>query len=302
MKWLNKAILTMMPLIPKFFVGMVAKKYIAGVTLEEAVAKVKILNQQGFVFTMDVLGESVTKKEETLEPLRMYLEVLEAIHKEKLDGNISLKLTQFGLTIDPEFCWNNIKTILDKAKEYNIFVRIDMEDSSVTDATLDIYRRAKAYYSNIGTVIQGYLHRSADDVQKLVKEGVNLRICKGIYKESYNIAFQDRSEIRDNTINLIRYLLNNNQYVAIASHDLQIINEVRQYIESKNIPKDRYEFQSLLGVPIDNTLKDLLANGYKVRYYIPFGTEWYAYSTRRLYENPDLGGYIFKDFFKFWQS
>ncbi len=292
----------MMPLLPKFFVGMVAKKYIAGVTLEEAVVKVKSLNQQGFLITMDVLGESVSKKEETIVPLKTYLDVLDTIHKEKLDGNISLKLTQFGLTIDPEFCWRNLKQILDKAKEYNIFVRIDMEDSSVTDLTLDMYRRAKAYYSNIGTVIQGYLHRSADDVQKLVKEGVNLRICKGIYKESYHIAFQDRSEIRDNTTNLIRYMLNNNQYVAIASHDLQIINEVRQYIESKEIPKDRYEFQSLLGVPIDNTLKDLLANGYKVRYYVPFGSEWYAYSTRRLYENPDLGGYILKDFFKFWQS
>lgn len=302
MKWLNKVILWVMPLLPKALVGMVAKRYIAGVTLDEALIKIKDLKNKGFLVTMDVLGESVKNREETKEPLELYLEVLDTIHNEHINGNISLKLSQFGLNIDKEFCWTNLKIILDKAREHNIFVRIDMEDSKGTDATLQMYQQAKEYYPNVGTVIQGYLHRSENDAQQLSKEGVNLRICKGIYKESYAVAFQEKDEVRENTIKLIRYMLNHGQYVGIASHDLQIINEIRQYVELKNIPKDQFEFQSLLGVPIDNTLNDLVKNGYKVRYYVPFGTDWYAYSTRRLIENPDLGGYIFLDFFKFWKS
>ena len=303
MKLLNSLIQKSLPMLPKSLVGMVAKRYIAGITLEQAVRKVRELNSQDFCVTMDVLGESARTLNDTLPPVTQYLNVLDAIKSNSLNGNISLKLSQLGLAIDPAHAWDQFNRILQKAKTENIFLRIDMEDSSLTDATLDIYRTARQIWpEGVGTVIQGYLHRSLDDVQTLMKDGTNLRICKGIYKESPRIAYRDRQEVRQNTIALIREMLDGGQYVAIASHDLEIIQTIRDYVTEQNIPRDRYEFQSLLGVPIDRTLKDLLSEGYKVRYYIPFGTEWYAYASRRVLENPDIGGYIFKDFFTFWQK
>jgi len=303
MKLLNSLIRKSLPILPKSLVGMVAKRYIAGISLEQALRKVRELNSQGYIVTMDVLGESARTLSDTLPPVTMYLNVLDAIKSSGLKANISLKLSQLGLSIDPAHAWVQFSRILQKAKAENIFLRIDMEDSSLTDATLNVYRKAREIWpEGVGTVIQGYLHRSLDDVRSLMAEGTNLRICKGIYKESPRIAFTDKEEVRRNTIALITEMLSAGQYVAIASHDLQIIQSIRDFVTEHQIPRDRYEFQSLLGVPIDRTLKDLLNDGYTVRYYIPFGTEWYAYASRRVLENPDIGGYIVKDFFTFWQK
>lgn len=303
MKALNSLIRASLPFLPRALVGMVAKRYIAGITLEEALVKVRDLNGTGFYFTMDVLGESARRLDDTLNPVTHYLNVLDAIDKNDLKGNISLKLSQLGLNLDKEHCRQQFMRILKKARELNIFLRIDMEDSSLTDSILEIYRKARDIWpEGVGTVIQGYLHRSENDVAELMQEGTDLRICKGIYKESPKIAFPGKEEVRSNTVKLIKMMLDGGQYVAIASHDLQIITEIREHIEKYKIPADKFEFQSLLGVPIDKTLNELLQSGYKVRYYVPFGTEWYAYSSRRVMENPDIGGYIFKDFFTLWQK
>ena len=302
MKTFNSFLQKSMPFLPKSLIGMVAKKYIAGATLNEALNKVQKLNSEGYYVTMDVLGESAVKLEDTVSPVTQYLNVLDTIHNHKLQGNISLKLSQLGLSLDKNHCKKQFLRIFKKAKELNIFLRIDMEDSPLTDATLDIYRMAREDNpKGVGIVFQSYLHRSEDDIKKLMEIGTDIRICKGIYKESPKIAFQDRTEIRENTIKLIKLLMDGGQYVAIASHDLEIIKAIRLYIEEKNISKDKFEFQSLLGVPIDKTLNELLAKGYKVRYYVPFGTEWYAYASRRVLENPDIAGYIVKDFFTFWK-
>ncbi len=303
MKALNSLIHLTMPLLPRKLVGMVARRYIAGVTLEEALKRISQLNRDGFLVTMDVLGESAVSLEQTLSPVTQYLNVLDAIDKQGVKGNISLKLSQLGLHIDRNHAWNQLLRILNKARNLNIFVRIDMEDSSLTDATLDMYRRAREFWpEGVGVVIQAYLHRSGEDVKALMADGTNLRICKGIYKESPAIAFKDKSEIRQNAIRLIRRMLDDGQYVAIASHDLEIIRSIREYCEEKAFSKDRFEFQSLLGVPIDRTLQELRDAGYTVRYYVPFGTEWYAYASRRVLENPDIGGYVFRDFFSFRQK
>ncbi len=303
MKWFNNLLTKVVPIMPKFMVGLVAKKYIAGINLDEAVKEIQQLNHEKFLTTTDILGENIPDIRAAQKPVSAYLELLDRIKKEQLNSGISVKLSQLGLTHDAEQAWQNFHKILMRAKNHNIFLRIDMEDSPWTDQTIGFYRRARDEYSNTGTVIQSYLFRSERDIKEMIADGkTNLRICKGIYKEPADISLQDRDDISDNFFNLVKICLDNDTYVGIATHDLDLIARCEAYIADQNIAPNKYEFQALLGVPVKHTLERLVKAGHTVRYYVPFGQDWYPYSMRRLKENPDIAGYIFKDFFKIKNS
>lgn len=298
MSYFNNLIVSAVQLMPKSVVGYFSKKYIAGDTIEKAVQCVKDLNSKGIYATMDVLGESITHKEEAVEAKNKCLGVLDTIAKYNLMANLSLKPTQMGLAIDEEFGYKQIKEIVEKAKGLNNFVRIDMEDSPYTEKTINLYKKLRSEYTNLGIVLQAYLKRTTSDVITLNKLSTNYRLCKGIYIEPGTIAYKDRQEIRDNYLKSLELMLKNGNYVGIATHDEYLINEAYKLIKKMNIPKDKFEFQMLLGVRED--LRDKInKDGYKIRIYVPFGKDWYPYSIRRLKENPQIAGHIFKNIFSF---
>ncbi|MDQ7816977.1 MAG: proline dehydrogenase family protein [Melioribacteraceae bacterium] len=295
---INRAIVTFVKLLPKSVVYLFAKKYIAGERLEDAVSVVKVLNEKGIVATMDVLGEAVTSKAECEEAKKECLQVLDTIKQNNLNSNLSLKPTQLGLVIDPEFCYKQISEILELAKSYNNFVRIDMEDSPTTDATIALYLRLRKKYNNVGIVVQAYLKRTLSDVQSPNLKDTSYRLCKGIYIEPEEIAFKGKQEVRDNFVAILEYLLDNGNYVGIATHDDYLINRAYEMINKKNIDKSKFEFQMLYGVK--ERLRDKInTDGYKIRIYIPFGEHWYKYSIRRLQENPNMAWHITKSIFTF---
>lgn len=282
--------------MPNSIVWVFSKRYIAGENLEDAIKLVKSLNAKGIYGTIDVLGEAIKNIDEALEDKNKCLKVLDAINKHNLKANLSIKPTQMGLSLDEEFAYKQISELVEKAKGINNFVRIDMEDSPYTDSTICLFKRLRKNYNNVGIVIQSYLKRSFNDVVELNKLNSNYRLCKGIYIEPAAIAFKDRQKIRDSYVKILEEILNSGNYVGIATHDEYLINEAFRLIKKINIPKDKFEFQMLLGVRED--LRDKInADGYKVRIYIPFGKDWYKYSIRRLQENPEIAGHIFKNLF-----
>lgn len=284
--------------MPESVVWLFSKKYIAGKTLQSAVDTVIELNSKGIHATLDVLGESIKTKEEAIEAKRKALEVFDAIVKNKLLANLSIKPTQMGLAIDKELAYKQILELVKRANEINNFVRIDMEDSPYTDLTFDVYKRIYEEYGNVGVVLQAYLKRTYNDTILLNKLGTNYRICKGIYIEPATIAYKDKRAIRDNFMKCLELMLKNGNYVGIATHDKYLIDKSYELIKALNIPKDMFEFQMLLGVRED--LRDKInKDGYKIRIYVPFGEDWYKYSIRRLQENPQLAGHIAKEFFAF---
>lgn len=295
MNILNQLIVSIVQMMPKNIVGFFSKKYIAGETLEDGIRVVKQLNANGIHATMDVLGEAVKNKEESIDAKNKAMEVLDAIEKHKLMANLSIKPTQMGLLIDEDFAYEQILELVKRAHEMNNFVRIDMEDSSTTDMTINLYKRIYQQYKNVGVVIQAYLKRSFDDVVVLNKLGTNYRLCKGIYVEPASIAIKDRQAIRENYLKILKQIFTEGNYVGIATHDKFLIDESYKMIKEMNIPKDKFEFQMLLGVRED--LRDKInSDGYKIRIYVPFGKDWYAYSVRRLKENPSIAGHIVKSF------
>lgn len=294
----NNLIVRVVQLMPKPVVGFFSKKYIAGETLQDAVDFVKKLNAKGIYATMDVLGESVANKSESIKCKNEALDVLEAIEKNKLMANLSIKPTQMGLAIDEQFAYEQILELVKKAAEYKNFVRIDMEDSPFTDKTINLYKRIYTDYKNVGVVIQSYMRRSFDDVVALNKIGTNYRLCKGIYVEPVAIAYKGKQEVRDNYLKLLDQMFKDGNYVGIATHDKPLIDAAYTRIKEQNIAKDKFEFQMLLGVRED--LRDKInSDGYKIRIYVPFGKDWYAYSVRRLKENPSVAGTIAKSFLTF---
>lgn len=294
----NSLIVKITQLLPKSMVRIFAGKYIAGEQLQDAVDLVKTLNARGIFATMDVLGESIKSKEEAIAAKKKCIEVLEAIDVHKLKANLSIKPTQMGLAIDEDFALEQISEIVKKAKTLNNFVRIDMEDSPFTDSTIRVYKKIYETIGNVGIVLQAYLRRTLNDVEHLNKLGTNYRLCKGIYVEPEDIAYKGKQEIRDNFLKALRMMLKNGNYVGIATHDDYLVENSYKMIKEMDIPKDKFEFQMLLGVKEDLRYK-INDDGYKVRIYVPFGTEWYAYSIRRLKENPQIAGYVFKNIFSF---
>ena len=294
---LNKLVVAGLSVIPRAVVGQVAKRYIAGTTLTEGVRTVRELETKGLMATMDLLGEDITTPGETAEVKEYILGIVQAIKDNRLDSNISLKPTQLGLKIDKELAYRNIRTIVEHAAANANFVRIDMEDASTTDDTLALFRRLRTDgFTNLGVVIQAYLHRSEADVRALVSEGANFRLCKGIYNESPTIAFKQRQEIRDNFLALLRIMLDGGSYAGIATHDDFLIDAAQEMISTMGLPREKSEFQMLLGVR-EHRRDQLVRDGHRLRIYVPFGEQWYAYSTRRLQENPKMAWYITKAIF-----
>ncbi|MFQ5707523.1 MAG: proline dehydrogenase family protein [bacterium] len=286
------------PFVPRFLVRSVSSRYIAGSTLEDAVRVVHNLNGEGCCATLDVLGEHVTKTEEAESAVQEYLKALEKIHLEKLDSNISVKLTMVGLQLDFDFCLKNMRRLLERAGELHNFVRIDMEDSSCTSDTLKIYSQLRKDFDNVGFVIQAYMRRSLSDVRGLMNgtAPLNVRVCKGIYIEPREIAYKDKDIINLNYVLLLEELLRNGNYIGIATHDEKLVWAAYKILDELKVPKERYEFQMLLGVD-EQLRRIILQGGHKLRVYVPYGKRWYEYSIRRLKENPKIAGYVVKNFF-----
>lgn len=290
---LDRLVLALMPITPRFVVRRVSSRYVAGPEVADAVRTVKRLMAEGAVTTLDLLGEEITNLAEADSPRRLYLKLITTIVDEDLASGISLKLTQLGLKLDAARCEENLRSILDLAEQHDIFTRIDMEDSPVTQATLDIYGQVCKDYQRVGVVIQAYLRRSLADVTRIAQAAGDLRICKGIYVEPTEVAFQTHDEIRRSFIALNNLMFDAGAYVGIATHDEAVVAAAIQHIETNTIAKDRYEFQMLLGVR-SALRRRLIKQGHRVRVYVPFGRQWYAYSVRRLQENPSLATHVIK--------
>ena len=293
MNIINKLVVFFMPILPKFIVRFFSKKYIAGAKVEDAVKVIKDLNSKGIMATVDILGEEIKDKREAEEAAQLYLDLIKVIDDKNLDSNVSVKPTHMGLKLDKEFCYNNLKNILQEAKKYNNFVRIDMEDHTCTDDTIEIYLRLRKEFDNVGTVLQSYMRRNIGDVNNLILHKANLRLCKGIYVEPKEVAYKDKDIINYNFSYCLEKLLANKCYVGIATHDEKLVWSALSIIDKLKLKNEEYEFQMLLGVT--EQLRDIIVNaGHRLRVYVPFGEQWYAYSTRRLQENPNMVGYIIK--------
>jgi proline dehydrogenase len=297
MNFLNQRIVFLLQFLPKRLVKRFAMRYIAGEKLDDAIQVMKFLNSKNMMGTLDVLGENVLTKEESLLATRAGEEVLHSIHENHLNANLSIKLTQFGLKIDGEFCYSNVRSLLGIARRYHNFVRMDMEDSSTTTPTLELYERLRSEgYENVGVVIQANLRRSEEDVRRLIPLRANVRLCKGAYLEPEAIALRSREEIQLNYLKLLKMLCDAKCYVGIATHDDFLVSGAYQYFQKMNLQKADYEFQMLYGVKIK--LRDqLIADGHRLRIYVPFGQQWYAYSIRRFKENPQITRYVIEALF-----
>lgn len=298
MSLFNSIVTSALPILPKWFAKPFARPYVAGQTEDDAVTHIRTLNEKGFSATVDILGEHVLTKEKARDITAQYCHLYDRILNESLDCNISMKPTHVGLNISLAEAMSNITTILKKAQEHENFLRIDMENSLFTDQTIEIYHHCKTIYNNVGVVIQSYLHRSIDDILILANDQFNSRICKGIYKESEYIAYQDREEIQGNFLKLAKNMVTRNAYSAFATHDQELIDRLLDWIITDKVPKDLFEFQVLYGVPMNGRLEALLGAGYKVRVYVPYGPDWFDYSVRRLKENPKIISYVLKNFFR----
>ena len=272
MSLFDKLVVWTIPIVPKFLVRRIASRYIAGTTLSDAVEVVKNLQEQGCCATLDVLGEHITKKEQAEHAVQEYLQTLDKIEQEKLNCNISIKLTMLGLKLDLGFCLENTRRLVQKAKELGNFVRIDMEDSSCTTDTLQIHSQLKKDFDNVGFVIQAYMRRSLPDIRDQMNSNskINVRVCKGIYIEPRDIAYKDKEIVNSNYSMLLRELLENGNYAGIATHDEKLVWAAYKTINDLKLSRDKFEFQMLLGV--DEQLRGLiLKDGYKLRVYIPYG-------------------------------
>jgi proline dehydrogenase len=292
---LDRTIVRVLPAVPRSIVRRVSNRYIAGTDLADACRVVKELNAEGKMATIDVLGEEISGRREALQIVRAYHDVFEAIEREHLDSNVSVKLTALGLNLAYELCRANLETVVRHAAESGNFVRIDMEDSSCTSDTLQLYRELReAGLDNVGVVLQAYLRRTIRDIRELAPYRPNVRLCKGIYVEPPLIAYQDFDEVRQNFVRSLRELLRGGSYVGIATHDRFLISEGLRLVQEHGLTRDQYELQMLLGVT-PYVGDRLVGDGHRLRVYVPFGQHWYGYSLRRLQENPKIAGYIAAD-------
>lgn len=294
MQLFSKLVIATLPIIPKAIIKSVARRYIAGPLLEDAVRVTQSLMRVGGSSTIDVLGEFVTSRDRAQHEATMSSAVVRAIHDHQLDAYLSVKLTSLGLDIDADFAFEQLTAIVDQARAAGVFVRMDMENTPYTEQTLQFYERLRSMgYDNVGVVIQAYLRRSEADIRRLLPLKPNIRLCKGIYVEDESHAFKDAEEIRANYRKLLSILLDGYAEVRIATHDEALItNAIAQIAERERHPST-VEFQMLLGVR-EERRDQLIAAGYKMRIYVPFGEDWYGYSTRRLKENPQIAGHIAK--------
>lgn len=273
-----------------------AARFVAGADLSAAIQVIRNLNDEGFSVTIDHLGEFVHEKREAEEMARHCIQAIEAIANEKLDSQLSLKLTSMGLDIDRKFALEQMRNILDCAREKDVFVTIDMEDYERCEATLDIFEELKKEYDNVGTVIQAYLYRSDEDLDRLNPYHPNLRLVKGAYKESPKVAFPDKKDVDENFKKLIRKHLLNGNYTAVATHDDAIIEFTKKFVKENHISREQFEFQMLYGIRTERQ-KEILREGYRMRIYVPYGEDWYGYFMRRLAERPANVAFVLKGVF-----
>lgn len=274
-----------------------ATRFVAGETLDQAIAVSRKLNSEGIEITLDHLGESVTTLEEAAEARDVYLHTLSAIHGSGIRGNVSLKLTQFGLDFSYDQCRANVEQLVKRAAELNSFVRVDMESSKYTDLTIGLVTDLHERLGAVGIVVQAYLCRSKGDVEKLNSRGIRVRLCKGAYLEPPGVAFREKSEVDRNYVELMKLLLDNGRYPAIATHDEAIIEQTKSYAAARKVPREAFEFQMLYGIRRD-LQRQLVAEGYRLRLYVPFGNAWYPYYMRRLAERPANVLFILRNLFR----
>lgn len=301
---LSKLILAILPKMPQGLVWIFSKKYIVGKTLEEALNTSKKLNNDGYTITVDLLGEFIKERSEAEETKQIYLEILDALHANKIKGGVSVKPTFFGLLLDETLCFNNIREVIEKAYEYGIFVRIDMEDSQCTDRELEMYEKLHVEFPNtVGLVLQAYLHRTLNDIDRLAaihtpENPINIRLCKGIYVEDESIAYKKYQEINDNYAKLLDKLLEMKSFVGIATHDKNLVTASYDLLQKHKTSQEKYEFQMLYGVE-HKLRKRIHDNKHPLKVYLPYGKDWFGYSIRRLKENPNMVSHIVKSIFKF---
>jgi len=298
----NRFIAAILPWFPKKFIWLFSKSYISGETIDDAMRVSKELKKNNIDITIDVLGEFITTLDEAEENKKEYLNLIDVTNKSGIEGNFSVKPTFFGMLIDKEICYKHIREIVAKASNFNNFIRIDMEDSPCTDMEIELFRRLqKEFPGNVGLVVQAYLKRTLDDIRGLSdlnseKHPLNFRLCKGIYIEPAEIAYKKYEEINQHFLEDLEYMFKNRIYVGIATHDKPLVEGAFNLIKKYNVPKSMYEFQMLYGVT-PNLRESIVKDGHRMRVYVPFGTKWFGYSTRRLKENPKMASHIIKALF-----
>lgn len=294
MSTLDRVVVQILPHVPRTVVRRISSRYIAGSTLADALSTVRGLNARGARATVDVLGEFIHELQEATVATNSYVDLVDALAREQLDAQVSVKLTALGLLLDREACFGNVRRVVQAAAKAGNFVTIDMEDSSCTDATLDIFMRMRAETPNVGAVLQASLRRSRADLERIMDLAPNVRVCKGIYIEPPAIAWQTRDEVRASFLHLVDIMLGRPSFVGIATHDDYLVRSSLELLRKHGTPPERYEFQMLLGVR-EELRRELLAAGHPLRVYVPFGEHWYAYSLRRLKENPAVAGHVLRD-------
>jgi proline dehydrogenase len=291
----DRAIVRLLPAVPRPLVQKLSERYIAGPELRDAREAVRRINAEGKMATIDVLGEEITTEEEAAAIVRAYQDVFADIERCELDSNVSIKLTALGLNLGHEIVRDNLRTVVEDAASRGNFVRIDMEDSSTTDETLRLYRELReAGHDNVGVVLQAMLRRTIGDIEALAELKPNVRLCKGIYLEPPELAYQEFEAVRASFVRALVALLDAGCYVGIATHDEWLLHEGRRLVAERGLDREDYEFQMLLGVR-PGLGDELVVEGHRLRIYVPFGRHWYAYSLRRLQENPKIAGYIAAD-------
>ena len=293
----NKLITFLVPFLPKIFVRLFSNKYIAGINQDEALKMIKRLNDKNLLATIDILGEHTKSINEANLITNEYVSLYKKIKSKNLNCNISIKPSHIGADISEDLFLKNLEKIHSHSISCDNFLRIDMEDSSFTNLTINAFNHRYKIKNNIGIVIQAYLKRSHNDIIKL-KEKTNIRLCKGIYNESKQVAIKNPIEINKNYIALLKTAIKQGLFVGIATHDPKLIDDIIEYIEDENINNTQFEFQFLYGVPLGNMLHKIKNKNFNIRIYTPFGKNWYEYSIRRLKENPNISGYIIKNIFK----
>jgi proline dehydrogenase len=284
-------------LAKKYGLHLGASKFVAGSQIKEAISSVNELNKDGRIATLDHLGEFVNSEQDANESANMCIRTLDAIYESGVNSNLSLKMTSLGLDINKDLCMNNMRRILETAKQYDNFVRIDMEDYEHCQISLDIYKELKKEFANVGIVIQAYLYRAHEDIEALNEYKANLRLVKGAYKESPKVAYPDKKDVDDNYLKLIKQHIVNGNYTAVASHDEKIIEKTKKFVKESNVSNDKFEFQMLYGI-CDDLQKKLVGEGYRVRVYVPYGEDWFGYFMRRLAERPANVWFVLKNMFK----
>lgn len=298
----NKLIAAILPWFPKKFIWIFSRPYISGETLEDAMRVSKDLNSKKIKVTIDVLGEFIKNLDEAEANKKEYLHLIDASQQYGIDGNFSCKPTSFGLLIDKNVCYNHIREIVARAASYNSFIRIDMEDSPCTDLEIELFRKLKVEFpANVGLVLQAYLKRTYKDIENMMdlnneKHPVSFRLCKGIYVEPESIAYKKYEEINQHFLEDLELIFKNKIHVGIATHDRQLVDSAYKLIAKYNVPKNMYEFQMLYGVT-PKLRESIVDNGHVMRVYVPFGKQWFGYSTRRLKENPKMASHIMKAIF-----